>query len=68
MSDRKPRVLILGGGFGGMYAALEFERALAQAADLDVPLFNRDNFLHFTAMLPEVAATAIGIASIVCPV
>jgi NADH dehydrogenase FAD-containing subunit len=23
---KKPRVLIVGGGFGGLYAALEFER------------------------------------------
>ena len=55
MSDGKPRVLILGGGFGGMYAALEFERALEQGADLDVTLVNRDNFFLFTLMLHEVA-------------
>jgi cation diffusion facilitator CzcD-associated flavoprotein CzcO len=26
MSDKKTRVLILGGGFGGLYAALQFQK------------------------------------------
>jgi NADH dehydrogenase len=68
MSDRKPRVLILGGGFGGMYAAMEFEQALAQGADMDVTLVNRDNFFLFTPMLHEVAASDLDIANIVSPV
>ena len=68
MSNGKPRVLILGGGFGGMYAALEFERALAKGADLDVTLVNRDNFFLFTPMLHEVAASDLDITNIVSPV
>jgi NADH:ubiquinone reductase (H+-translocating) len=68
MSKGKPRVLILGGGFGGMYAALEFERALARGADLDVTLVNRDNFFLFTPMLHEVAASDLDITNIVSPV
>ncbi|NOT23261.1 MAG: NAD(P)/FAD-dependent oxidoreductase [Nitrospiraceae bacterium] len=68
MADRKPRILILGGGFGGMYVALEFERALAQGADLDVTLVNRDNFFLFTPMLHEVAASDLDITNIVSPV
>jgi NADH dehydrogenase len=61
-------VLILGGGFGGMYAALEFERALVRGADLDVTLVNRDNFFLFTPMLHEVAASDLDITNIVSPV
>jgi NADH dehydrogenase len=68
MSNGKPRVLILGGGFGGMYAALEFERALSRGADLDVTLVNRDNFFLFTPMLHEVAASDLDITNIVSPV
>ncbi len=68
MSNVKPRVLILGGGFGGMYAAMEFEQALARGADLDVTLVNRDNFFLFTPMLHEVAASDLDIANIVSPV
>jgi NADH dehydrogenase len=68
-SDRQmPRVVILGGGFGGMYAALEFERALARGADLDVTLVNHDNFFLFTPMLHEVAASDLDITNIVSPI
>ena len=68
MTNSKPRILILGGGFGGMYAALEFERALARGADLDVTLVNRDNFFLFTPMLHEVAASDLDITNIVSPI
>ncbi|MFO0698155.1 MAG: NAD(P)/FAD-dependent oxidoreductase [Nitrospira sp.] len=68
MSSSKPRVLILGGGFGGMYAALEFEQALARGADLDVTLVNHDNFFLFTPMLHEVAASDLDITNIVSPI
>jgi NADH dehydrogenase len=61
-------VLILGGGFGGMYAALEFEEALALGDDLDVTLVNRDNFFLFTPMLHEVAASDLDITNIVSPI
>lgn len=68
MSHDKSRVLILGGGFGGMYAALEFERALARGIDLDVTLVNHDNFFLFTPMLHEVAASDLDITNIVSPI
>jgi len=32
MGQKKQQIIILGGGFGGMYCALELERALARAA------------------------------------
>ena len=68
MSHSKPRVLILGGGFGGMYAALEFERALDRGANVDVTLVNHDNFFLFTPMLHEVAASDLDITNIVSPI
>jgi NADH dehydrogenase len=61
-------VLILGGGFGGMYAAMEFEQALLKGADVDVTLVNRDNFFLFTPMLHEVAASDLDITNIVSPI
>ena len=68
MSNGKPRILILGGGFGGMYAALEFEQALARGDDLEVTLVNRDNYFLFTPMLHEVAASDLDITNIVSPI
>src|SRR5215203_3677955 len=38
------RVVIAGGGFGGLYAALELEKTLARDADVEITLINKDNF------------------------
>jgi NADH:ubiquinone reductase (H+-translocating) len=37
------RILILGGGFGGIYAALRLEKLLARRPELEVTLVTRDN-------------------------
>ncbi|HEY2569092.1 MAG TPA: NAD(P)/FAD-dependent oxidoreductase [Candidatus Udaeobacter sp.] len=66
MSDKKSRVLILGGGFSGLYAALEFERR--KDPDIEVTLVNRDNFFLFTPMLHEIAASDLDMTNIVNPV
>src|SRR5213593_2774857 len=64
----KQRVLILGGGFGGLYAALEMEKGLARDPDVEVTLVNRDNFFLFTPMLHEVAASDLDLTNIVSPI
>ena len=45
------RVPILGGGFAGLYTALELDRTLAQRVDVEITLVNRENFFLFTPML-----------------
>src|SRR4029453_16947979 len=50
------RILIAGGGFAGLYAAMQFEKRLARRADVEVTLISRENFILFTPMLHEVAA------------
>src|SRR6266481_213274 len=61
------RVLILGGGFGGVYAALRLEKLLARHDGLEVTLVTRDNYFLFTPMLPEVAAGELEQSTIVNP-
>jgi len=61
----KTRVLILGGGFGGLYAALEFERR--RDPDIEVTLVTQENFFLFTPMLHEVAAGDLDLTTIVNP-
>jgi NADH dehydrogenase len=63
----KKQVLILGGGFGGVYAALQFERLLRRRADLKVTLVSRDNFFLFTPMLHEIAASDLELNAIINP-
>ncbi|HEV8199863.1 MAG TPA: NAD(P)/FAD-dependent oxidoreductase [Candidatus Polarisedimenticolia bacterium] len=62
------RILILGGGFGGLYAALRLEKTLARDPDVQVTLVNRENFFLFTPMLHEVAASDLDLSNIVSPV
>lgn len=69
MSDGTPlRIVVLGGGFGGLYAALELERTLAKEKGVAVTLVSRDNFFLFTPMLHEVAAGDLDLTAIVNPV
>lgn len=65
-SMKKNRVLILGGGFGGLYAALEFERR--RDPEFEVTLISQDNFFLFTPMLHEVAASDLDLTHIVNPI
>lgn len=64
----RKRVLILGGGFGGIYTALELEKTLSRHPYLEVTLVNRENFFLFTPMLHEVAASDLDITHIVNPI
>jgi NADH dehydrogenase len=68
MSAKKSRVLILGGGFAGLYAAMRLDKTLARRADVEVTLINRENFFLFTPMLHEVAASDLDITHIVNPI
>jgi NADH dehydrogenase len=63
---KKNRVLILGGGFGGIYTALDFEKR--RDPDFEVTLISQDNFFLFTPMLHEVAASDLDLTHIVNPI
>ena len=61
------RVMVLGGGFGGVETARQLERLLGRRDDVEVTLVSRDNFFLFTPMLHEVAASDVDITHIVSP-
>jgi NADH dehydrogenase len=65
---KKVKVVILGGGFGGLYAALYLDKTLARRADVEVTLISRENFFLFTPMLHEVASGDLYPGDIVNPV
>ena len=52
----KTRVLILGGGFGGLYAALQLEKL--RDPRFEVTVVNRENFFLFT--IASLAKEPIG--------
>ena len=64
----KTRIVILGGGFAGLHAAIHLDNTLARDPNIEVTLVNRENFFLFTPMLHEVAASDLDLTNIVNPV
>lgn len=61
----KKKVLVIGGGFGGVFAAKALEKQ--GRGKLDVELVNANNYFVFQPLLPEVAASSIHSADAVVP-
>jgi len=53
---RKTRIVILGGGFGGVSTARELERLCRRRPDVEIVLVSRDNFIVLTPLLFEVCS------------
>src|SRR5262245_27158555 len=70
MAQKKTRVLILGGGFAGVYTAMYLERSLKgqERQDVEISLVNLENYLVFQPMLPEVISGSIEILHVICPI
>ena len=66
-SMKTTRIVIAGGGFAGLYAAMHFEKRLARRDDVEVTLISHENFILFTPMLHEVAAGDLYPGDIVNP-
>ena len=64
----KRRVVILGGGFGGMSTAQRLERIFAREPSLEITLVSQSNYLLFTPMLAEVASSGLEPQHISAPV
>lgn len=64
---KRHRILILGGGFGGVYAARRLEQLFPRRAGVEITLLSDENFLLFTPMLPEVVSSSIEAEHIVSP-
>jgi NADH dehydrogenase len=61
----RKRILVVGAGFGGLYAAMNLRRAL----DLGyrVTVVNPENFMQYQPFLPEVASGTIDPRAVVVP-
>lgn len=64
-SSAAPRVLILGGGFGGRYAARRLALRLPQGSS--ITLVDRNDYLLYTPMLTEAAGGAVRPQHIAAP-
>src|SRR5438105_1157020 len=57
--SQKTRIVILGGGFGGVTTARHLERLCKRRRDVEIVLVSRDNFLLMTPLLFEVCSGAL---------
>jgi len=63
LAMQRPRIVILGGGFGGLYAARELRRVEA-----DIVVVDRRNFHLFQPLLYQVATAALNPSDIAAPI
>lgn len=63
----KKRIVIVGGGFAGVYVARELERLARRGDDLSITLVSQENYFVFQPMLPEVISGTIGLVDVVSP-
>ena len=64
----KTRIVILGGGFGGVYTARHLEKLCKRRPDIEVVLVSRDNFLLMTPLLFEVCSGTLDLRHCSFPV
>ena len=64
----KTRVVILGGGFGGVSVAQRLEQLYARDSSIEITLVSESNYLLFTPMLAEVASSALEAQHISAPI
>lgn len=67
MSVAPKQILILGGGFAGVYTARYLEKIL-RPHEASIILVNRENYWVYQPMLPEVISGSIGLTNVVSPI
>jgi NADH dehydrogenase len=67
MSTNPKQILILGGGFAGVYTARCLEKLLSPE-QASITLVNRENYWVYQPMLPEVISGSIGLTNVVSPI
>ncbi|MBA4451583.1 MAG: NAD(P)/FAD-dependent oxidoreductase [Nitrosopumilaceae archaeon] len=68
MVEKKKKIVILGGGYGGVECTRKLEEYFKNEDDVEIVLISEDNFLLFTPMLPQVAAGMLATRHIVMPI
>ena len=66
----RKRILILGGGFGGVYAAVHLGKMLSreELKETEIALVNRENYIVFQPLLPEVICGTVALNHVIAPI
>lgn len=69
-NGRQQRILILGGGFAGVYTAMFLERGLTRAErqNVEITIVSNENYIVFQPLLPEVISGTIEIMHCITPI
>ena len=66
----KKRILILGGGFGGVYTAVHLEKLMTvvEREATEIVIVSRDNYIVFQPLLPEVISGSVELTHVISPI
>jgi len=66
----KRTILILGGGFGGVYTAVYLEKLMtaAERKANEIVIVSRDNYIVFQPLLPEVISGSVQLNHVISPI
>src|SRR3989441_10701563 len=67
-SKARKRILVLGGGFGGISTVRALHKALHGRTDIEIALVNQENYVVFQPMLAEVISGNISLLNMVTPI
>ena len=59
--NKKIRIVILGGGFGGIYSAMYLEKHFKRSKNVEITLVNKENYFVYQPMLAEVVGGGVGL-------
>lgn len=65
--ENKKRIVILGGGFGGVYSAMHLEKLLKHNKEWEIVLISKENYFVYQPMLAEVVGGSLGVLDTVSP-
>lgn len=70
MSGDKQRIVILGGGFAGVYTAMYLEQAMfgIERQKYEITLVSLENYMVFQPLLPEVISGTIETLHVITPI
>lgn len=66
----KKRVLILGGGFGGVYAAVHLGKLFTkqELEEFEIAIVSKENYIVFQPLLPEVISGSVELNHVIAPI
>lgn len=70
MSGDKQRIVILGGGFAGVYTAMYLEKGMypIERERFEISLVSLENYMVFQPLLPEVISGTIEMMHVIAPI